>query len=180
MSDLIYKPEKTEFDVNELLQEHKKLLYSILTDMQQLNNADAESAAWEGLWDAIGTFDVYSTTTFATYAYPVIRNRIKSVLRRQTIMYKRDAASIIDIDEENTYTEDDYYSKETIDSIQKCFAEYVSSKKGITKNVLLFWYSSDFQSPIATIAKVCNCSPSYVSRVQTGFRAFLSGRLKRR
>ena len=47
MSELIYKLNKTAADVDELLLQHKNLVYYRLAQMNQLTNQYAESAAWE-------------------------------------------------------------------------------------------------------------------------------------
>ena len=83
MSELIYKLNKTAADVDELLLQHKNLVYYRLAQMNQLANQDAESAAWEALWDSIMTFDVFGSTAFSTYACRCITNAINTVLRKQ-------------------------------------------------------------------------------------------------
>ena len=179
MSNLIYKLDKTAADISELLQEHKNLVYSLLSEMKQLGNQDAESAAWEGLWDAVCTFDVFCTTQFSSYAYAVLKNAINNVLRKQSKTFALDTVYISSVTETEACTEDDYYSKDSINRVQQIFSAYIETKSGITKDVLLFWYSSDFCVTLTQIATACSCSPSYVRRVQDSFRAYLSGRLKR-
>ena len=83
MSELIYKLNKTAADVDELLLQHKNLVYYRLAQMNQLTNQDAESAAWEALWDSIMTFDVFGSVAFSTYACRCITNAINTVLRKQ-------------------------------------------------------------------------------------------------
>ena len=53
---------KTKEDIEQLLYENKNLVYYMLTKTGQLLNQDAESAAWEGLWDAVNLFDIYAKT----------------------------------------------------------------------------------------------------------------------
>jgi len=178
MSDLIYDINKSASVIDELLLQHKNLVYYMLRISGQLNNPDAESAAWEALWDAINTFDVFSKNTFSTYACVIIRNAINSVLRKQQIEHKRQTA-IIEYTENNRLL----YSinaedTELISTIDTLFDQYVNTKAGITKNILLVWYSSQFNTSVTNIAIACSCTPSYVSRVQCSFRAFISGKLK--
>ena len=85
MADLIYKADKTAADIDTLLAQHKNLLYHMLTVMGRLNNPDAESAAWEGLWKAIVTFNVNSGNKFSTYACAVIRNAVNDAMRKSKI-----------------------------------------------------------------------------------------------
>lgn len=177
MTNLIYKLDKSTEDVETLLAEHKRLIYYMLTSMKQLSNPDAESAAWEALWDAIGTFDIYSNTAFSTYACTLIRNAVNDVLRKQQVEYNTKQAA-------HKFLENDsaYYSLE-LDTgltayIERCIATYVNSKSTISRNVVLAWYSSGFSATVTNLATMCSCSASYVSRVQQDFRAYLSGRLK--
>ena len=179
MSNLIYKLDKTPADVSELLREHKNLVYFLLSEMRQLGNQDAESAAWEGLWDAICTFDVFCLTQFTSYACAVMKNAINDVLRKQGKGFEHEAVYISSVNEKEACAEDDYYSKEAINRVQQIFSAYIESKSGVTKNILLFWYSADFCVTASEIAKACKCSGSYVKRAQDSFRAYLSGRLKR-
>lgn len=174
--DVLYKLEKTREDVEELLQRHKNLVYFMLTKTGQLRNQDAESAAWEALWDAINTFDVFSTTAFSTYAHKLIRNAIYTVVRDQ-----KKLPTEIELDE--AYTQYDATPEEVEENrniVQEAFNTYVASKHGATRDVLLLWNASSFEASQKALAGRCKCSPSYVSRVQQGFRAYLSGKLKER
>lgn len=179
MSDLLYKLNKTPEDIETLLQEHKKLVYYMLTTSGQLYNQDAESVAWEALWDALNLFDVFSTTAFSTFACTLIKNAINDVLRKQIVesrhvcsfTYMAESTEIVYICE----PEDNTVAK----AIEEQFRIYVDSKTGIVRNVLLAWYSSGFVGSVTNIAAMCKTSPSYVSRVQSAFRAYLSGKLKK-
>lgn len=178
MAELLYKLNKTDEDINTLLERHKNLIYYMLTRMNQLGNQDAESMAWEALWDAIGTFDVFSNVAFSTYACTLIRNAINNVLRKQQL----DSANLRALNyqlelEARTYSMDTE-SSELVDYIEHCFQQFILTKIGVSKNVLLAWHSSGFLSTVTNLATMCSCSPSYVSRVQQDFRAYLSGRLK--
>lgn len=176
MNDLLYKVNKTKSDIDKLLAENKRLVYHVLKVCNVLDNQDAESAAWEALWDAINLFDIYSNNSFSTYAYTVIRNAVYDVLRRQRRVKEQEGPT------ENI---DDYADKivatdtEDISDgvIKKLFDDYIIGKQGKIRDVLLFWYSCDFEVPATQIALACGCSKSYVSRVQDAFRAFISGKL---
>ena len=178
MSDLIYKLDKTSQDIDNLLSEHKNLVYHMLTCMQQLDNPDAESAAWEGLWNAINTYDVFSAVQFSTYACKVIRNAINDELRKCYIKRNLLDNSI----ELCSYPEPsvvvDFDADEAVRTIYKLFDEYVVQKVGINKNILLAWYSSNFESNPTNLATICHCSTSYVCRVQGAFRAYIITKLK--
>lgn len=175
MSDLIYKLNKTAQDIDDLLLEHKNLVYFLLSKMGQLNNPDAESAAWEALWDAINLFDIYASTAFSTFACTLIKNAINGVLRKQAIekqylcafTYEAENISAVYIEEEDSEN-----------FLEQCFREFVASKTGTIQRVLLAWYNSDFMLSGVELAKLCHTSPSYVSRIQRTLRAYLSSKLR--
>ncbi len=178
VTDLLYKVSKTDEDVSILLAQHKNLIYYMLTNMHQLSNNDAESAAWEALWDAIGTFDAFATTTFGTYACHLIRNAINGVVRKQLLEAGKQC-NYMHLSERNNlvcFVETDNIG--LTDFITKQFKIFIESRTGLARNVLLVWYGTSFSASVTGIAKACGCSPSYVTRVQTTFRAFLSGKLK--
>ncbi len=179
MSELLYKLNKTPEDVEYLLQQHHKLVYFMLSKVSQLGNHDAESAAWEALWDAINTFDIYASTAFSTYACTVIKNAINDVLRKEAVIKKHTCPF-------TAYTENTLvvYIPEQEDNtavlfIEKLFQAYVTTKTGIVRDILLAWHSSGFTASVINIATMCSTSPSYVSRVQCAFRAYISGKIKR-
>lgn len=178
MNDILYKVEKTSDDIDQLLQKHRRLVYYMLTNYKQLNNQEAESAAWEALWDAINMFDVYSTTAFSTFACTYIGNAIKGVLRKQhsenkhvyTFSYFEDSLEVICIVEPA-----DAHSTAFI---EEAFRTFVATKSGKIRDILLAWHSSEFTDTVTNIAVRTGTTASYVSRVQCTFRAYLSGKLK--
>lgn len=182
MPDKLYKPEKTRRDIEELLEEHKNLIYYRLSQMGQLHNPDAESAAWEALWDAIGTFSIYESTAFSTYACTCITNAINGVLRKQ--LREQEQYGFCELDENiqaATRSLSEHIESQQLRAIvQEVFDEHLAASRGLSRDILLFWRSVDFDENKTTIAKACGTSVSYVSRVLQGFKARLSGRLKSR
>lgn len=175
---LLYKQDKTPEDIEKLLEEHKGLVYAMLGRMGQQDNQNAESAAWEALWDAIATFDIYSNTSFSTYACKCIKNAIKTEMRkeyRHTVVIDDTDITTLCASQLLHEAQEDLY---IVEQIYKVFNEYVEGKTGVMKNVLICWYSSSFTASVSNIAAMCNTSTSYVSRVQSGFRAYLAKRLK--
>lgn len=173
--ELLRKLDKTPEDINHLLAQHKRLAYHVLTTMGLLDNQDAESAAWEGLWDAINTFDVFSKNEFSTYAYKVIRNAILNELRKDTATKNIQCISV----DFMAYPNQTAAAADTdVQYIYDIFNDYITTRSGVTKNVLLIWYSTGFDNNATNIANVCACSTSYVCRVQSAFRAYLATRLR--
>lgn len=178
MPELIYKLNKTENDIDALLQQHKNLVYFMLTSSGQLYNQDCESAAWEALWDAVCTFDVFSKTQFSTYACTLMRNAINNELRKQALRKKRECAMFEYGEQSNLCITFDTYDVENVNSIEEAFSEYLESTSGIVRNVLLVWNASGYEATCRDIASMCKTSPSYVSRIQSGFRAYLQRKIK--
>ena len=181
MEDILYKLDKTPDDISKLLERHKGLVYRMLTDYGQLQNPDAESAAWEGLWDAINLFDVFSTNAFSTFACHTIKNRIGDVLRKQNSAHKKQLQYMYETQPDPMVIEAGYFNIEDEQFLAKFkqdFELYISRKSGVTKAILMAWYSMGFSTTATNIAAACNCSSSFVSRVQCDFRAYLSGKIK--
>lgn len=177
MSDLLYKQNKTGADIDELLLQHKNLVYYKLAQMGQLNNPDAESAAWEALWDALMTFDIYSKTAFSTYACRCITNAVNSVLRKQQYEKSR-VISFDDLSEANLLcTDGNFDSASTTQAIEQGVAIFVSMYHGLPRDIILRWQASGFEMSVTMLATACNTSTSYVSRVITLFRAILSSQM---
>lgn len=169
---LLYKPDKTPEDINELIGAHKNLIYYVLSSSGKLNNQDCESAAWGALWDAVCTFDIYGHNAFSTYACTLIRNAVNGVLRKEVTRRKYEAV----YDElRSTYTTDLYEEPNRVDTL---FALFIATCSGLRKNVMLVWQASEYTAKGTTIADICGCAPSYVSRVQQDFRAFVSSKIK--
>lgn len=181
MSELLYKAEKTDDDVNELIKQHKNLVYYMLGRMGQLHHQDCESAAYEALWDAVCTFDIYSKGAFSTYACTLIRNAINNELRKTALQHGRDAAMMELADANGLFLAPtvDVQDNRVTTRVEKLFDLYIKSKQGTCRNVLLTWQASGFEASGKVIAKICACSGSYVSRVQNDFRAFLQSKMKR-
>lgn len=176
--DQLYKQDKSDKDIDDLLLQHKNLVYYMLSNMGQLNNQDAESAAWEALWDSIGTFDIYGKTAFSTYACTVIRNAVNDVLRKQILQQNKDNAVIAVLTEDCPVTSMPIESAQDTQRIYELFDSYIATKTGITRSILLVWQCSNFECSATHIANMCKCSISYVCRTQQLFRAYLSSRLK--
>lgn len=179
MSDLLYKMNKSKADIETLLDENKNLVYHILTLSNQLQNQEAESAAWDALWDAICTFDVFCETAFSTWACTLIKNRIGDVLRAQ----KREKQKKLKIEHElqTAVSDTNYVDKESKEFLKKFkghFDKYISFKTGVTRDVLIMWYSTGFECSVTNLAAACNCSASFVSRIQVDFRAYIYSKLR--
>lgn len=180
MSDLIYKLNKTNDDVDALIAQHKNLVYYILGIMHVREDADCESAGFEALWDAINCFDVFCSVPFASYACQCIKNAVNDTIRNKQAL-KRSMYTAVELtDEMDLFYTDEICSADTFIKVEKLFNEYISkyTSQQLARNILLVWYSSTFESSATEIAKICKTTPSYVCRVQCAFRAYIGNKLK--
>ena len=184
-NELLYKLKKTDDDINQLLQAHKNLVHYVLARLGCLNNHDYESAAFQGLWNAVQTFDIFGSTAFSTYAYSCIRNAINDVRRKD--MRRNNTEQIVDF----TVTTTDYVfpvydcavnveDEEAAERILTLTQEYISGMRQdtIACRIIKAWYAYRFDISETNLAKLCNTSSTNVSRAQAMFRAWLSGKLK--
>ena len=176
MENLIYKADKTAEDIEALLLDNQRLVYYMLQKCGQLHNQDCESAAWEALWDAVCTFDVYGKTQFSTYACMVIRNAIYCVMRKQHLENQHITVLLDAPVEQPEFSNIEV--RERLHVIQTLFSEYIANAPTLTRNILLAWDASGYEAQGKELAKLCGSSASYVSRVQRNYRAFLQSRLR--
>ena len=180
VNDLIYKPVKSKDDVNRLLQMHKNLIYWCLGKMNKLNDHECESAAWEALWDAINRYDVFSKTAFSSFAVRVIRNRVNDVLRKRKIQLENetDATDYFEATDNGSPV---WVKVEAVDElmrVQKILDEYIATKTGTSKNILLVWRAANFSLEPKFIATICGTSSTTVGKVLLSCRAYLATRLR--
>ncbi|MBQ8627875.1 MAG: hypothetical protein IJ421_00175 [Prevotella sp.] len=183
MSDLIYKLDKTPADINTLIAENKNLVYFVLSRLGCLGVADYESAAFEALWNAVQTFDVFGERAFSTYACTCIRNRVNDMRRREKIRKENEQT----VDFTTLQFEIPVYdcaieveSLETISRIQQYTKEYLDNQKPGSNpyNIIKTWSAYNFSIAAKDIAIICNTAPANVSRVQATFRAYLRSKLR--
>lgn len=179
---LIYKLNKSDADVNQIMIDNKNLIYFVLTRLGCLNNQEYESAAYEGLWNAIQTFDVFGKLAFSTYAYTCMRNRINDMRRKDKIKSEHEACvdfTLIEFDMPICDCCLDIESVEAVDKIRAYTEEYINNMRdGNPKNVIKVWYASNFTMSEKNIAEICKTHPTNVSRVKATFRAYLQGKLR--
>ena len=180
MSELIYKLNKTAADIDELLLQHKNLVYYRLAQMNQLTNQDAESAAWEALWDSINRFDVFSKVAFSSFAVKCIRNRVNDVLRKRKLKLENetDFTDYFEAADRGTLIPVQIEAVDELIRVQAILDEYISIKTGVTKNILLVWKAANFEMSAQMIAKICNTSSTTVGKVLVAFRAYLATKLR--
>ena len=177
---LLYKPSKSKADTEKLLSIHKNLVYWCLHRANVAYDADCESAAWEALWDAINKFDVFSSTAFSSFAVRVITNRINDVLRKRKIQYAREAEvpEYYEAVDECSSPQQMIEAADELRRISAIIDDYINTRTGKTKNILIVWRASQFSCEHKAIATICNTSTSTVGKVLVGCRAYIAMRLR--
>lgn len=181
--DILYKPIKTKDEINHLIRENQGLVYYMLTQLGQLDNPDAEEAAWDALWDAVVKFDIFSSYQFSTFACRCIKNRIGDVLRQQQRRRKHESSLsdiLEDVIQDATLPDklDSIIAEEKLKRVLKIFDEYISSKHGLARNILLVWQASNFEASVGVVARVVSTTPANVSKTLLSFRAYLDTYLR--
>lgn len=181
--DLLYKRDKTTEDVEKLVHAHKNLVYYCLAQTKQTNNQDAESAAFEALWDAVNLFDVYATTAFSTFACTVINNRIYTVLRndkkrrKKEILVENSTSFFTDNYDIDSADKQELHNKQYIRLCNQ-IDYYINNQTDKISTILLYWRSKCYKASTIEIAAQCNVSSSYVSRVQVSFKVAIQAMIK--
>ena len=94
----IKKGDKDSF--NNLLELHKKMIYSIINSFDcnkgdfRVNEDDLYQVGCLALYEAVDSYDDQYKAKFSTYAFNIIRNRILNEARRQTRIYNNESVSI--------------------------------------------------------------------------------------
>lgn len=174
-------------DTNELIKLNEGLVGMQLKRFGLLKEPDAISLAYEGLLDAINTFDVTKNIAFSTYASVCIYNTLGCYIRR----LKRQGVTIVsynallDSSTNKTFeevlctsdtTESEVLNKLTLQVLQQRINEYVDDgKDNVGKDILKSWIQSDFTKTQQQLCAEHNCSQSYVNKVLKSFKNDLRG-----
>lgn len=178
-------------DINEKIARNKGLIYKQLHSFQLTYDQDAESTAYEALYNAILTFDEKAGTAFSTYATCVINNALRHHLRslnkkRQldVISYytplspdDEDSACLVDVLVHPDDAESTLIDKESRVIINKAFSEeYTLLSEKHKKVVYLFFIAGDMKQQ--DIAKASGVTQATVSKIISAFRHRLKIRLE--
>lgn len=180
-------------DINELIAKHKGLVYKQLHKFCLVQDPEAESIAYEALYNALQNYDSSRGTAVSTVATVYIYNALGSYVRTlnkqrqiQTISYNNIAYTDGDEEHEyvdtlalNTDVEQEYIRKESGQTAIKVFSEeYAKLTNEKHKQILYLWRASDFEATTKEIAVSIGVSQSYVSQVINNFKFKLRKRLE--
>ncbi len=178
-------------DINDTIAENLGLVYGQLKRFELLGDQDAESAAYEALYNAIVSYNDASSTKFSTYAICVIANAIRMVLRARRNKKQINTVSYHEpIGDENEETFADVLSYgDTIDDVllrnemrEDIYNAIMRVYNNLTtenaKRIFIMWYRSDFTATQRDIAEALNVSQPTVCRNLSIFKYKLKQELE--
>lgn len=180
-------------DMNALIQKHLGLVYKQLHKFKLVQDPEAESIAYEALYNAIKNYDSSKGTAISTVATVYIYNALGSYVRslnkqRQLIVISYNNLLCLDDSDEHEYLEtlaDDFdMEKDLVDKdVHRIAMEtFDSILNTITnakhKTIITIWRDSEFTAQTTDIAKQIGVSQSYVSQTLNNFKFRLRTKLE--
>lgn len=180
--------------VDTLIRTHSGLVYSQLHKFNLIQDPDAESLAYEALYNAVINYDSTKGNKLSTVATVYIYNALGSYLRalnakRQLhVISYNSIAYIDDKNEEHEFVdmlpsdidiEGDYIHSEECSTALAAFNEsYDKLTNERHKEILAAWRASGFEGQTKDIAAQVGVSQSYVSQVINNFKFSLRKKLE--
>lgn len=186
--DQLFKQERTEEVVEELIKLNYGLLYKQLDKFYLTDDPDALSLGLEALYNSIMTFEP-GKSAFSTYATVCIYNRLGSHVRSlntlintNTVSYETpvgpDGTSIIDKLESPLTADEEVLAESGVEHIWQVFHVCLGElDNGLHKRIVSLWGESGFTVSQAVIAETVGCTQTYVSQILKKFRNILKERL---
>lgn len=155
------------------------------------DDQDAESFAYEALYNAILTFDETKGNAFSTYAVCVISNALRGHLRRLHKKRQLEVVSYYEMlgaDEESGYlldtlkqtddTETIVMSNVLSQEVRKAYNEVLDGLSGKHKRIVVMHYDEEPRKTQQEISKTLGISQATVSKTLAGFKYKLKIRLE--
>lgn len=180
-------------DLDMIIESHLGLIYDQLRKMHLANDPDAESIAYEALYNAVLKFDASKGIKLSTVATVYIRNALGSYIRSlntkrviKTVSYNNVAYTddseeheFVDMLSNGESAEEEYMRSELHRQTRKAFNElYDKLTNDKHRDILRLWNESDFAATTVEIAKQLSVSQSYVSQVINNFKAKMKKKLE--
>lgn len=175
------------------IKKHSGLVYSQLHKFHLKGDQDAESIAYEALYNALRDYDESKGTKLSTLATVYIYNALGCYVRSlnvkrqiQTVSYNNIAFSddseeheFVDLIPAKTNVEQDYVHKEVCRIAGETFdKQYDKLTNETHKTILAAWKASEFKAQTKEIATEIGVSQSYVSQVINNFKHSLRKKLE--
>lgn len=180
-------------DVNKLIASNTGLIYTQLNKFNLAEDPEAESIAYEALYNAILNFDsskgtklstvatVYIYNALGTYVRSLNTRKIIPVVSYNNIAYTddREEHDFLDLIPSDKSVEEHIVHKEVcrlaMEAFDKKYAKLTNEKH---KEILAAWKASDFEATTKDIGKQVSVSQSYVSQVINNFKYNLKKELE--
>lgn len=173
-------------ELDKLIHKHSSLVYKQLHKFFLTDDPEAESIAFEALYNAIENYDASTGNSMSTVATVYIYNALGSYVRwlnrkskLEVVSYNNVAYSdesdvqheFVDMLCSNSTPETSYIEKECLSEVYEAF-DYILNKIGSAsqKEIILEWKKSDFSIKSTDIAVKLGVSQSYVSQTISKFR----------
>ena len=172
-------------DLNTLIRTHSGLVYNQLRKFNLIQDPEAESIAYEALYNSILNFDESKGNKFSTVATVYIYNALGSYVRslkgkRKIVTISYNNVAFTDDSEEHEFVdllasdadvESDYIRGELLKHTRDVFNEvYASLTNEKHVAIIKLWDESDFTMSTTEISSQVNVSQSYVSQVINNFK----------
>lgn len=170
-------------DINDQIANNTGLVYKQLTVFNLLQDQDAESYAYEALYNAVRTYDATTGTAFSTYAVCCINNALRKHLR--TMNKKRqldivsydapmsqaeDSLCLADILEHHCSIEQSLLSKEKCGCILQAFEYEYNILSPKHQSVIRAFYQCGGKATQRDIAIAVGLTQATVSKIVSAFR----------
>lgn len=177
-------------DINMLIQTHSGLVYNQLHRFKLIQDQEAESIAYEALYNAILNFDSSKGNKLSTVATVYIYNALGSYVRSLNKQRQLQVVSYHNIadDNGNEYVnilstsidiEQEYIKNELYKIVIEVFSiQYDKLTNEKHKAIIGLWRDSEFSAQTKDIAKQISVSQSYVSQVINNFKYTLKKKLE--
>lgn len=180
-------------DVDKLIDANKGLVFSQLHKFKLAGDPEAESLAYEALYNAILNYDKTKGNKLSTVATVYIYNALGSYVRTlnakrqiQTISYNNVAYSddsedheFVDLFASEETIEDSYIRRElgryAIEAFDRLYDKLANDKH---KAILKAWKESEFSAQTKEIGKLVGVSQSYASQIINNFKHSLRKELE--
>lgn len=176
-----------------LIQTHSGLVYSQLHKFKLIQDQEAESIAFEALYNAISNFDeskgtqlstvatVYIYNALGSYVRTLNKKRILQIVSYNNVAYEDEAEEheFVDMLSTGESIESNYIRTELHKHTRNTFNELYDTLTNEThKTILRLWNESDFEATTVEISKQVNVSQSYVSQVINNFKFKMKKKLE--
>lgn len=175
--ELLKKAQNNDYAARETLILHNiRLVYYITTKtgFNAYSSEDLISSGIIGLIKAIDTFDLNKSNNFTSYAYTCIKNEIFLFLRKnrkytsllsieENILLSDEYTSLLDILKDDQNISEEYIEKERNEIIRKLIENLPEKERIVIIKTYGFFNENKLKQ--SEIARIINCSQSYVSRL---------------